>query len=143
MSKKWGVARGYRNIELADDELMHWKYIKKYKKNGKWRYVYDYSATTAGQYRKSINDNLKKAYDNSNKVGTSTNEGQNDLYKKQAERYRSAADVQQKRYNNYQKSVNGKIDGLIETIGTKTVDALNIASDIIDAGKKWLKNLFK
>ena len=29
MSKKWGVARGYRNIELADDELMHWKYIKR------------------------------------------------------------------------------------------------------------------
>lgn len=38
MSKKWGVARGYRNIELADDELMHWKYIKRYKgSNGKWR----------------------------------------------------------------------------------------------------------
>jgi len=27
--------------ELSDDELMHWKYIKREKVNGKWRYYYD------------------------------------------------------------------------------------------------------
>ena len=42
MSKKWGVARDYRNVELSEDELMHksHKYIKRYWKNDKWRYVY-------------------------------------------------------------------------------------------------------
>lgn len=27
--------------ELTDDELLHFKYIKKVRKNGKWRYYYD------------------------------------------------------------------------------------------------------
>ena len=27
--------------EVSDDELMHWKYIKREKKNGKWVYYYD------------------------------------------------------------------------------------------------------
>ncbi len=27
--------------EISDDELMHWKYIKREKKNGKWVYYYD------------------------------------------------------------------------------------------------------
>ena len=30
----------YNNTIYPDDELYHWKYIRKYKKNGKWRYVY-------------------------------------------------------------------------------------------------------
>ena len=33
--------------EVTEDELMHWKYINKEKKNGKWVYTYpddDYSA---------------------------------------------------------------------------------------------------
>ena len=25
---------------IEEDELIHWKYIKRYKKNGKWHYVY-------------------------------------------------------------------------------------------------------
>ena len=29
--------------EVTDEELMHWKYIKKEKKNGKWVYIYDES----------------------------------------------------------------------------------------------------
>jgi hypothetical protein len=31
-------------VEVSDDELMHWKYIKREKKNGKWVYYYDRSA---------------------------------------------------------------------------------------------------
>lgn len=29
--------------EISDDELMHWKYIKRTKKNGRWVYYYDES----------------------------------------------------------------------------------------------------
>ena len=31
-------------VEVENDELMHWKYIKKKKVNGKWRYWYDYDS---------------------------------------------------------------------------------------------------
>ena len=31
--------------DINDDELMHWKYIKRYQKNGKWVYVYDPAGT--------------------------------------------------------------------------------------------------
>lgn len=30
--------------EMSEDELMHWKYIKKEKIKGKWRYYYDYKS---------------------------------------------------------------------------------------------------
>ena len=30
-----------RQVIIPDDELYHWKYIKKKKVNGKWRYYYD------------------------------------------------------------------------------------------------------
>ena len=140
MSKKFRLERGMRR--LADDELMHWKYIKRYKKDGKWRYVYDYTATNAGQYRKSISDNLASAYKYGNIVGTSTSDSQNDLYEREERKYRAEAELQQARYKSYQKSVNYKVDSLIESVGTKTASALNAISDASDAGKKWLKRLF-
>lgn len=31
-------------VEVSDDVLMHWKYIKREKKNGRWVYYYDQSA---------------------------------------------------------------------------------------------------
>lgn len=31
-------------VEISDDQLMHWKYIKREKKNGKWLYYYDYKS---------------------------------------------------------------------------------------------------
>ena len=37
---KYVIIHG-RLREVSDDELMHWKYIKREKKNGKWRYYYD------------------------------------------------------------------------------------------------------
>ena len=46
MSEKIRLERGMRR--LADDELMHWKYIKRVRgKNGKYRYYYDNNAGTS------------------------------------------------------------------------------------------------
>ena len=43
MSEKIRLERGMRR--LADDELMHWKYIKRVRgKNGKYQYYYDNNA---------------------------------------------------------------------------------------------------
>lgn len=40
---KYIITRGSFR-EINDDELMHWKYIKRKKVNGKWRYWYDYKS---------------------------------------------------------------------------------------------------
>lgn len=40
MSKDYFYHNG---VLLSEDELMHWKYIKREKVNGKWRYYYDQS----------------------------------------------------------------------------------------------------
>ena len=46
MSKKFRLERGMRR--LADDELMHWKYVKRVRgKNGKYRYYYDNNTGTS------------------------------------------------------------------------------------------------
>ena len=46
MSEKFGLERGMRR--LADDELMHWKYIKRVRgKNGKYQYYYDNNTGTS------------------------------------------------------------------------------------------------
>lgn len=46
MSEKFGLERGMRR--LADDELMHYKYVKRVLgKNGKYRYYYDNNTGTS------------------------------------------------------------------------------------------------
>ena len=46
MSEKFGLERGMRR--LADDELMHYKYVKRVRgKNGKYRYYYDNNTGTS------------------------------------------------------------------------------------------------
>ena len=46
MSEKIRFERGMRR--LADDELMHWKYVKRVRgKNGKYRYYYDNNTGTS------------------------------------------------------------------------------------------------
>ena len=46
MSEKIRLERGMRR--LADDELMHWKYIKRVRgKNGKYQYYYDNNIGTS------------------------------------------------------------------------------------------------
>ena len=46
MSEKIRLERGMRR--LADDELMHWKYVKRVRgKNGKYQYYYDNNTGTS------------------------------------------------------------------------------------------------
>ena len=42
------------------DELKHWKYIKREKKNGKWRYTYDDSSSEANVLKKKADEAQKK-----------------------------------------------------------------------------------
>lgn len=61
MSENFGLERGMR--KLADDELMHWKYIKKEKIKGKWRYYYN-NAKDYLTGKNNIYDNINsRTYD--------------------------------------------------------------------------------
>lgn len=50
--------------DINDDELMHWKYIKRYKKNGKWVYVYDPAGTkvTLEKIKSTVQKKASKKY---------------------------------------------------------------------------------
>ena len=54
MSEKFGLERGMRR--LADDELMHYKYVKRVRgKNGKYRYYYDNNTGTSSIRKPTTN----------------------------------------------------------------------------------------
>ena len=68
MAKKIGLERGMRR--LADDELMHWKYVKRVRgKNGKYRYYYDNNTGT------SIKKANVKPTTNSSRKSTTNSKG--------------------------------------------------------------------
>lgn len=52
--------------ELPEDELMHWKYIKREKVNGKWKYYYDQSELD--RFAKTANDSKNKSIDAARRV---------------------------------------------------------------------------
>ena len=47
-------------VEVSDDVLMHWKYIKREKKNGRWVYYYDDSEMKRAQ---AEYDHVKRSVD--------------------------------------------------------------------------------
>ena len=58
MSEKIRLERGMRR--LADDELMHWKYIKRVRgKNGKYQYYYDNNTGTSKKKATTVIPNSK------------------------------------------------------------------------------------
>lgn len=58
MSEKIRLERGMRR--LADDELMHYKYVKRVRgKNGKYRYYYDNNTGTSSSRKSTTNSNGK------------------------------------------------------------------------------------
>ena len=68
MSEKIGLERGMRR--LADDELMHYKYVKRVLgKNGKYRYYYDNNTGT------SIKKANVKPTTNSSRKSTTNSKG--------------------------------------------------------------------
>lgn len=69
MPEKLRIERGMRR--LADDELMHWKYVKRVRgKNGKYRYYYDNNTGTS--IKKA---NVKPSTKSGSKAKTSYSKG--------------------------------------------------------------------
>ena len=59
-------------VELSDDQLMHWKYIKREKKNGKWVYYYDESELNKA--KKAAKDAERQHVTDAAKLGVATYE---------------------------------------------------------------------
>ena len=72
MSEKFGLERSMRI--LADDELMHYKYIKRVLgKNGKYRYYYDNNTGTSKKkaYVKPTTKSIRKSTTNTTTISSS------------------------------------------------------------------------
>lgn len=160
MSEKWGVARGARKIELSDDELMHWKYIKRVKgKNGKWRYYYDNTNTGKGYYDNKIakqkeivknataQDTLRRGEMHRLMKNGTTIEDFNHAaaMRNHALENKQKAEKELRRlntnYDDYKKGTDYKKDKAIEFGATKLVTFLNKSSNKIHKAKKWLSGL--
>lgn len=127
----------------SNDDLTHWKYIKKYKKNGKMRYVYNVGSTGStinGQKESGLREYSKLQdmlgyderdaagiadikYKRANDKAVSYNHGQskNPNYdQKTSDRYFKAARDTGKRaskaYERYKKTPLGKLDQMSSTI---------------------------
>lgn len=135
MSEKWGVARGYRNIELSEDELMHWKYIKRYKgSNGKWRYVYADKET-----HKTINDNFKDASKEKHAAELDRKIRRNvDVVRPGGAQFWKELNESSKRHE--QKAIRYENDAYW-TISKNSISS--VSKNTIQKAKSWLSNLFK
>lgn len=71
-------------VPVSDDVLMHWKYIKRVKKNGKWRYYYDEESLKRDikdklgyderERLQKANKQYEKAVNNAKKADTKTSD---------------------------------------------------------------------
>ena len=108
------------------DGLHHYKYVKRYKKNGKWRYIYDYMLTGKGYKREAEEASKRKisksneAFNYSQKAASSPNKPLNygnsvrrrKYYSAKADAAKAAANRQEDKYYNatdnyYNKSLAG------------------------------------
>lgn len=121
-------------VEVSDDVLMHWKYIKREKKNGRWVYTYKDSNLDklSEEFPKAL-EAYGKSYEKALDLGLSPSQMAQDrrLNKQKAE-----VDKLEKKYRKAKKQYK-------KSAGHKVADLLNKTSSSIDKTKKWLKSLFK
>ena len=151
---------------------MHWKYIKRVKKNGKWRYYYsmkDNELTKLQNQRKNLEDTYNRDFeryyqnrwngDLRNTTDATERENVNRWYKDRVIKdgikdvygfYRQPGslarykvDTAKNREYNRSKSIGGKVDKFMAKNGAKIAKSLNKAVDAIEKGKKKVANLFK
>lgn len=124
--------------EISDDELMHYKYIKREKVNGKWRYYYKDTEFNDIKY---LNKGAQEYYQVmkrvANEVLSDENSTQEDINNAgfAEQRALSVAITSQQMFDKaksaYEKSA-----------GYKLVNFLNKTSNVANKAKKWVSNLF-
>ena len=137
------------NLRSDPDELRHWKYIKREKINGKWRYYYDIGKNErleAGNAMSKVRDAAnnagfhKKRYDEvKSKIDSGEyfdkDNGNDSILKPYRDDYLKAL----KDY--YKAKVNAK--KAQEAYAKTPLSKIENAKAKVDSGKKWLEDLLK
>jgi hypothetical protein len=147
---------------------MHWKYIKREKKNGKWRYYYhddDYEKAKtnyerAQQVEEYERKRLHSTIEKNNAIIDEINKSFNDKYGDQAGNHwvefsNTAAPYTQEKIEaktRHKEALNRTIDAMYayskaektykQSAGHKVADFLNKTSDAANEAKKWVGDLF-
>ena len=158
-------------ITVSDDELYHWKYIKREKVNGKWRYYYHDDdvgeAKEAYEKAKATSDSAAKARDaliaRTNRRLRQLNDEHSAKYKTAEEqdahwpeffdnskplieavnRAKGRATESQKVTDDAELNYKAAKRKYDESAGHKVADLLNKSSDAVDKAKSWVSNLLK
>lgn len=138
-----------------NDELKHWKYIRKYKKNGKWRYVYDVGTT--GDI---INGRKESPYREYSKLQDILGYDERDAaaiadinYRRKEENatyYNHSQSTNQsysqKKYNRLSKEASAagkKASEAMERYYKTPIGKIDRIDDVIDSGRKAIANILK
>lgn len=100
-------------IVMKNDELYHWKYLDKYKKNGKWVYIYD-------EAKDRVNSGIKNAKSVIKKKKRRVTKDFNKFKKNTA-----------KSYNNFKKDASRKWDNTKKKVSTAATKAYEKAKPVI------------
>ena len=127
-----------RRREMSEDELMHAKYIKKDKVNGKWRYYYDYN--DGDGWSNKVGVSAKKNADNSTTVSAFNTKNTKywDKHQKTSKKNYGPVTVS-KAEDGVEYKVTLPSKQKIEKVTKKTVKQ---AKKQINKGKKYLSKLF-
>lgn len=71
----------HTDADGSEEELMHWKYVKKEKVNGKWKYWYDWDSVKADATTKAT-ENASKSIDKTLEVANKASKGLDTLVNK-------------------------------------------------------------
>lgn len=127
----YAIRRGDNN----QNSLKHWKYIKREKVDGKWRYYYD----TVSKVNKSINNAISKLEDKRDSVSDNPKyEYANNLSLRE---YENLSYKDKKKVDAlYEEESNKKsvYDGIIKILGTVSIANENILAKA-EAGGNWVK----
>lgn len=158
--------------QKKNDELIHWKYIKRVKKNGKWRYYYsmkDNELTKLQNQRKGLEDTYNRNFERwyQNRWNSDLRNASNSKERENANRWYKDRGIKEGTkdvyssfgkpgyYDRYKvdsakyfedkraKSIGGKVDKFMARNGYKIAKSLNKAGDAIEKGKKKVLNMFK
>lgn len=134
----------YKTKVLRDDELMHWKYIKREKINGKWRYYYDIGQRAKSDYKEAernynrTSENWDRLSKITNKLGAKALANPNNESKSKA---RVASKASTDAYERYLKAVD-KLQETKTSYMSSPLYKLEQMGDKISAGARAIAKLF-
>lgn len=149
MHNNYILTREGNFITVSDDELYHYKYVKREKVNGKWRYYYkdtkvDKAAANAAKATDAYENAVEvrtRHWDNMmsklHKVDDETFDRDQESWHRSARKAIDAETNKRQADREYEQAKK-KYD---ESAGHKVADLLNKSQDKIDNAKKWVNNL--